>query len=72
VLPMEEAESIVAATSAHSLRVGCDQDLFAADVDIGAIMQGLRWTNPKQPLAYARHLAPASSKLAAVMRKIER
>jgi hypothetical protein len=35
---MEEAESIVAATSAHSLRIGCDQDLFAAGVDIGAIM----------------------------------
>ena len=65
-----EAAAIVAATSAHSLRVGCDQDLFAAGVDLGAIMQGLRWTNPKQPLAYARHLAPGTSKLAAAMRSI--
>lgn len=63
-------DQIVEATSAHSLRVGCDQDLFAAGVDIGAIMQGLRWTNPKQPLAYARHLAPATSKLASTMRKL--
>lgn len=69
-LEHREVEAIVAATSAHSLRVGCDQDLFAAGVDLGAIMQGLRWTSPKQPLAYARHLAPATSKLAAAMRSI--
>lgn len=63
-------DQLVRSISGHSLRVGCDQDLFAAGVDIGAIMQGLRWTNPKQPLAYARHLAPATSKLAAKMRQI--
>src|SRR3546814_12386318 len=62
--PNGKINEIVDATSAHSLRVGCDQDLFAAGVDLGAIMQGLRWTSPKQPLAYARHLAPATSKLA--------
>jgi hypothetical protein len=69
VLTQAEADAIVASSSAHSVRVGCDQDLFAAGVDIGAIMQGLRWSSPKQPLAYARHLAPASSKLAATMRR---
>jgi integrase len=69
-LEPEQAHEVVQATSAHSLRVGCDQDLVAAGVDIGAIMQGLRWTSPKQPLAYARHLAPASSKLAAIMRRV--
>lgn len=67
----QKAADIVRRTSSHSLRVGCDQDLFAAGVDLGAIMQGLRWTNPKQPLAYARHLAPATSKLAAIMRKVK-
>ncbi len=71
-LPHVKINEIVNATSAHSLRVGCDQDLFAAGVDLGAIMQGLRWTSPKQPLAYARHLAPATSKLAATMRQISR
>jgi integrase len=69
VLTQAEADAIVATSSAHSVRVGCDQDLFATGVDIGAIMQGLRWSSPKQPLAYARHLAPASSKLAATMRR---
>lgn len=64
-------QTVIQDTSAHSLRVGCDQDLFAAGVDLGAIMQGLRWTNPKQPLAYARHLAPATSKLAAAMRDLK-
>lgn len=71
VLTKEQALLVIANTSAHSLRVGCDQDLFAAGVDIGAIMQGLRWTSPKQPLAYARHLGPATSKLASIMRKVE-
>ncbi len=71
-LDRARAQQIVRETSGHSLRVGCDQDLFAAGVDIGAIMQGLRWSSPKQPLAYARHLAPATSKLAAVMRKVAR
>lgn len=71
LLDLAEAEAIVQSTSAHSLRVGCDQDLFAAGVDLGAIMQGLRWTNPKQPLSYARHLAPGTSKLAAAMRRIQ-
>jgi len=66
----DTATAVVAATSAHSLRVGCDQDLFAAGVDLGAIMQGLRWTSPKQPLAYARHLAPSTSLLAQIMRRI--
>ena len=70
-ITQSEAEALIASISSHSLRVGCDQDLFAAGVDIGAIMQGLRWSGPKQPLSYARHLAPATSKLAAVMRSIK-
>lgn len=69
-IPKEQRDQLADAISGHSLRVGCDQDLFAAGVNIGAIMQGLRWTNPKPPLAYARHLAPATSKLAAKMRQV--
>src|SRR3546814_18322567 len=65
-----QINQIVEATSAHSLRVGCDQDLLAAGVDLGAFLQGLRWTSPKHPLAYARHIAPATSKLATTMRGI--
>lgn len=65
-----QAHEIVRGTSSHSLRVGCDQDLVAAGLSIGAIMQGLRWSSPRQPLAYARHLAPGSSKLAALMRSV--
>jgi integrase len=70
VIEPGEAAALVAAVSGHSLRVGCDQDLIAAGVDIGAIMHGLRWKSPKQPLAYARHLAPATSQLAAALRAI--
>jgi hypothetical protein len=66
----EEATKLVGAVSSHSMRVGCDQDLIAGGADIGAIMQGLRWKSPRQALAYARHLAPGTSKLAALMRKV--
>jgi site-specific recombinase XerD len=66
----EDADAIVRQMSAHSVRIGCDQDLFAAGVDIGAIMQALRWTSPRQPLAYARHLVPVTSQHAALMRKV--
>ena len=66
----DDRDEIIRDSSGHSLRVGCNQDLFAAGLDIGAIMQGLRWTSPKQPLAYARHLAPATSKLANLMRRV--
>lgn len=68
VIDSASADLIVKETSAHSVRVGCDQDLFAAGVDIGSIMQALRWTSPRQPIAYARHLLPATSKYAATMR----
>lgn len=70
ILPEEEADAIVKRTSSQSVRVGCDQDLFAAGVHIGAIMQALRWTSPRQPLAYARHLAPVTSQQAAIMRRV--
>lgn len=66
----DEAEKLVSGFSSHSMRVGCDQDLVASGADIGAIMQGLRWKSPRQALAYARHLAPGTSKLAALMRRV--
>jgi integrase len=66
----DEAARLVSAVSSHSMRVGCDQDLIAGGADLGAIMQGLRWKTPRQPLAYARHLAPGTSKLAALMRSV--
>jgi integrase len=69
-MSQEDSERVVQSASSHSMRVGCDQDLFAGGADIGAIMQGLRWKSPRQALAYARHLAPGTSKLAALMRKV--
>jgi integrase len=65
-----EAARLVSGFSSHSMRVGCDQDLIAGGADLGAIMQGLRWKSPRQALAYARHLAPGTSKLAALMRSV--
>lgn len=65
-----DADALLTQVSGHSLRVGVDQDLIAAGVDIGAIMQALRWASPRQPLAYARHLAARTSKVAATLRAV--
>lgn len=43
--------------SAHSTRVGINQDLFAAGEDLAGIMDALRWKSPRMPLAYNRNLA---------------
>lgn len=65
-------DRVVQSFSGHSLRVGCDQDLVAAGVGLPAIMQALRWKSPRQPLAYARHLAAATSPAAAAIRSLEK
>jgi len=43
--------------SAHSTRIGMNNDLFAAGEDIAGIMDALRWKSPKMPLLYNRNLA---------------
>lgn len=43
--------------SAHSTRIGMNNDLFASGEDLAGIMDALRWRSPKMPLAYNRNLA---------------
>jgi len=43
--------------SAHSTRVGVNQDYFAAGEDLAGIMDALRWKSPRMPLLYNRNLA---------------
>lgn len=43
--------------SAHSTRVGLNQDLFASGEDLAGIMDALRWRSPRMPLLYNRNLA---------------
>ena len=43
--------------SAHSTRVGVNQDYFASGEDLAGIMDALRWKSPRMPLFYNRNLA---------------
>lgn len=43
--------------SAHSMRVGVNQDYFAAGEDLAGIVDALRLKSPRMPLLYNRNLA---------------
>lgn len=47
----------LAQISAHSTRVGVNQDYFASGEDLAGIMDALRWKSPRMPLVYNRNLA---------------
>lgn len=42
--------------SAHSTRVGLNQDLFTSGENYAGITDALRWKSPRMPLAYNRNL----------------
>ncbi|PEQ12597.1 integrase [Novosphingobium sp. PC22D] len=50
-------EKQVHEVSAHSTRVGVNQDYFAAGEDLAGIMDAMRWKSPRMPLLYNRNLA---------------
>ena len=56
--------------SAHSTRVGLNQDLFASGEDLAGIMDSLRWKSPRMPLAYNRNLAAEHGAAGRLMAKI--
>lgn len=37
--------------SAHTTRVGLNQDLFVSGEELAGIMDALRWKSPRRPLA---------------------
>lgn len=41
--------------SAHSTRVGLNQDLLASVEDLAGTMDALRWKSPRIPLTYNRN-----------------
>lgn len=57
--------------SAHSTRIGLNQDLFAAGEDLAGIMDALRWKSPRMPLAYNRNLAAEAGAVGRLARKLE-
>ena len=56
-LTQDDLERLLQGVSAHSTRVGLNQDLFASGEDLAGIMDALRWKSPRMPLAYNRNLA---------------
>jgi hypothetical protein len=56
--------------SAHSTRVGLNQDLFASGEDIAGIMDALRCKSPRMPLAYNRNLAAEQGAAGRLMSKL--
>jgi integrase len=56
--------------SAHSTRVGLNQDLFTSGEDLAGIMDALRWKSPRMPLAYNRNLAAEQGAAGRLMAKI--
>ena len=56
-LTKDDIARLLKGVSAHSTRVGLNQDLFASGEDLAGIMDALRWKSPRMPLAYNRNLA---------------
>lgn len=68
-LTADDMVRLLKGVSAHSTRVGLNQDLFASGEDLAGIMDALRWKSPGMPLAYNRNLAAEAG---AVGRLLER
>jgi site-specific recombinase XerC len=70
-LTTDDLERLLKGISAHSTRVGLNQDLFASGEDLAGIMDALRWKSPRMPLAYNRNLAAEQGAAGRLMAKLE-
>ncbi|MDI1296423.1 MAG: integrase [bacterium] len=69
-LTADDLTRLVKGISAHSTRIGLNQDLFASGEDLAGIMDALRWKSPRMPLAYNRNLAAEHGAAGRLMAKI--
>lgn len=69
-LTSDDLARLLKGISAHSTRVGLNQDLFASGEDLAGIMDALRWMSPRMPLAYNRNLAAEQGAAGRLMAKI--
>ena len=69
-LTVDDVARLLKGISAHSTRVGLNQDLFASGEDLAGIMDALRWKSPRMPLAYNRNLAAEQGAAGRLMAKI--
>jgi hypothetical protein len=70
-LTMDDLAKLLKGISAHSTRVGLNQDLFTSGEDLAGIMDALRWKSPRMPLAYNRNLAAESGAAGRLLRVLE-
>jgi len=70
-LTADDLARLLKGISAHSTRVGLNQDLFTSGEDLAGIMDALRWKSPRMPLAYNRNLAAEQGAAGRLMRKLE-
>jgi site-specific recombinase XerC len=69
-LTADDVARLLKGISAHSTRVGLNQDLFASGEDLAGIMDALRWKSPRMPLAYNRNLEAEKGAAGRLMAKI--
>lgn len=69
-LTSDDIVRLLKGISAHSTRVGLNQDLFTSGEDLAGIMDALRWKSPRMPLAYNRNLAAEQGAAGRLMAKI--
>lgn len=69
-LTADDLARLLKGISAHSTRIGLNQDLFASGEDLAGIMDALRWKSPRMPLAYNRNLAAEQGAAGRLMAKI--
>lgn len=69
-LTKDDLTRLLRGISAHSTRVGLNQDLFASGEDLAGIMDALRWKSPRMPLAYNRNLAAEAGAAGRLLNKL--
>ncbi|AJR26701.1 MULTISPECIES: site-specific integrase [Sphingobium] len=69
-LTADDLVRLLKGISAHSTRVGLNQDLFASGEGLTGIMDALRWKSPRMPLAYNRNLAAEQGAAGRLMAKL--
>ncbi|WP_449470285.1 site-specific integrase [Sphingobium chungangianum] len=69
-LTADDLARLLKGVSAHSTRVGLNQDLFVAGEDLAGIMDALRWKSPRMPLAYNRNLAAEAGAVGRLMERL--
>ncbi|MDF2640710.1 MAG: putative integrase [Novosphingobium lindaniclasticum] len=69
-LTLHDVARLLQGISAHSTRVGLNQDLFASGEDLAGIMDGLRWKSPRMPLSYNGNLVAEHGAAGRLMKKL--